>query len=110
RLPRGRAARPQAHVAIPYDGVVRAEVVDVVFAGAVLLVFGSAAAVVVDRVSRRVLIGLGCLLSAAAIVVWAAFALKPEREVAAAAAGLTVCAVFEVGLLAVRRLLAHGRD
>jgi hypothetical protein len=89
---------------------VRAEVVELVFAGAVFVVFGSAAAVVLDRISRRSLIGLGALLSAAALVVWVAFALKPERAVAVAAGGLTVCAAFELGLLALRRLLLHGRD
>jgi hypothetical protein len=89
---------------------VRAEVVELVFAGAVLVVFGSAAAVVLDRISRGWLIRLGALLSAAAVVVWVAFALKPEREVAIAAGGLTVCAAFELGLLALRRLLVQGRD
>jgi uncharacterized protein YukE len=89
---------------------VRAEVVELVFAGAVLVVFGSAAAVVLDRLSRGWLIRIGAFLSAAAVVVWVAFALKPEREIAVAAAGLTVCAVFELGLVVLQRLLAHGRD
>jgi gas vesicle protein len=89
---------------------VRAEVVELVFAGAVVVVFASAAAVVLDRISRSWLLRLSVFLSAAAVVVWVAFALKPERAVAVAAGGLTVCAGFELALLALRRLLVHGRD
>jgi hypothetical protein len=89
---------------------VRADVVEVVFAGAVVVVFVSAAAVGLERVSRVWLIRLSALLSAAAVVAWVAFALKPERAVAVAAGGLTVCAAFELALVALRRLLAHGRD
>jgi hypothetical protein len=48
---------------------VRAEVVELVFAGAVLVVFGSAAAVVLDRLSRGWLIRIGAFLSTAAVVV-----------------------------------------
>ena len=88
----------------------RATVVELVFAGAILVVFGSAAAVLLDRISRRSLIWLGSFLAAAALVVWAAFALKPDRDVAVAAAGLTLCAAVELGLLALRRLLVRGRD
>ncbi len=88
----------------------RAEVVELVFAGAILVVFASAAAVLLDRISRRLLLGLGSFLAAAALVVWVAFALDPDRDVATAAAGLTLCAAAELGLLALRRLLARGRD
>jgi len=89
---------------------VRADVVELVFAGAVVVVFGSAAAVVLERLSRAWLLRLGALLSAAAVAAWVVFALKPERAVAVAAAGLTVCAAFEFAVLTLRRLLAHGRD
>ena len=88
----------------------RAEVVEVVFAGAVLIVFGSAAAVALDRCSRRVLWALGVLLAACAAGAWVFFAIEPGRDVAVAAAGLTVCAGFELGLLALQRLLERSRD
>ena len=88
----------------------RTEVVELVFAGAILVVFGSEAAVLLDRISRRVLLGLGSFLAAAAVVVWVAFALEPDRDVAVAAAGLTLCAAAELGLLVLRRLLTRGRD
>lgn len=88
----------------------RAEIVELVFAGAILVVFASAAAVLLNRSSRNALLGLGSLLSAAALVVWVAFALKPERDVAVAAGGLTFCAAVELGLIALRRLVAQGLD
>ena len=88
----------------------RAEVVEVVFAGAVLIVFGSAAAVALDRCPRKVIWALGILLAACAAGAWVVFAIEPERDDAVAAAGLTVCAAFELGLLAVHRLLERSRD
>src|SRR5438132_1058017 len=89
--------------------VVRAEVLEVVFAGAVLILFGSAAALVLGRLSRAALLFLGVVVSAAAAVGWVLVSLDPGRELAAAAAGLTVCAAAQVGLLVLRRLLEQGR-
>jgi hypothetical protein len=89
---------------------VRADVLELVFAAAVLVVFGSAAATVLGRISRSSLVALGVLVSAAAAAGWALVALEPSRDLALAAAGLTVCAAFELGLLVLRRLLAHGLD
>src|SRR5438093_3195024 len=91
-------------------GLVRAEVLEAVFAGAVLLLFGSAAAVLLGRVSRDSLLALGALVSAAAAAAWVVFALDPNSEIGVAAGGLTVCAAAQLGLLALRRLLEHGRD
>ena len=88
----------------------RADVLELVFAAAVLVVFGSAAATVLGRISRSSLVALGVLVSAAAAAGWALVALEPSRDLALAAAGLTVCAAFELGLLVLRRLLAHGLD
>ena len=82
----------------------RADVLELVFAGAVLVVFGSAAATVLGRFSRRALLALGVLVSAAALAGWVVFALEPSRDLGVAAGGLTVCAVFELGLLVLRRL------
>jgi hypothetical protein len=89
---------------------VRAEVLELVFAGAVLALFGAAAAIVLGRISRSALRALAGLLSAAAVVSWVAFALQPQRDVAVAAGGLTVCAALGLGLLALRELLQRERD
>ena len=88
----------------------RAEVLELVFAGAILVVVGSVAAVVLGRSSRQALLGLGGAVSAAAVAGWVLVALDPSRELAVAAAGLTVCAALELGLLALRRLVERGRD
>src|SRR5947207_2900352 len=89
---------------------VRAEVLDVVFAGAVVVLFGSAAAVVAGRLSRTALLTLGGTVSAAALAAWIVVALDPNRERAAAAAGITVCAAAQLGLVILRRLVQQGRD
>lgn len=88
----------------------RAEVLEFVFAAAVIAVFGAAAAVVLGRISERALRGLAALLCAAALVAWVAFALKPQTDVAVSAGGLTVCAALGLGLLVLRRLVEQGRD
>lgn len=88
----------------------RATVLELVFAGAVLVVFGSAAAVLLGRLSRNALLVLGACAFAAAAAGWAVFALDPSRSLAVSAGGLTVCAAFQLGLLALRRLLERGRD
>ena len=77
---------------------VRAEVLELVFAGAVVVVFASAVAAVFDRVSRKTLVALAAFVSAAAAVAWVSFALEPSREVAVAAGGITVCAALQLGV------------
>src|SRR6478752_341120 len=72
---------------------VRAEVLELVFAAAVVAVFASAAAAVVDRVSRRTLLLLTGVISAVAL----------------AACGITVCAALEGATLVLQRLLARAR-
>jgi hypothetical protein len=89
---------------------VRAEVLELVFAGAVIAVFGAAAAVVLGQISNRALQGLAAILCAAAVVAWVAFALEPQADVAVSAGGLTVCAALGLGLFVLRRLLEQGRD
>src|SRR6266536_3398430 len=91
-------------------GAVRAEVIEVVFAGAVLTLFGSAAALVLRRLSRRTMLWLGAIVAAAAATGWVLFALDPGQALGAAAGGLAVCAAAQFGLLGLERLLAHGRD
>src|SRR5690348_12922018 len=88
---------------------VRADVLELVFAAAAVVVFGSAAAAVVDRVSRRTLLVLTGAVSVAALGGWIVFALGPSRELAVAAGGLTVCAGLEAATLVLQRLLARAR-
>jgi hypothetical protein len=89
---------------------VRAEVLELVFAGAVVAVFASAAAAVFGRVSRTTLLTLAGIVGAAAAVGWVLFALDPSRELAVAAGGLTVCAALELAMVALVRLVERARD
>jgi hypothetical protein len=89
---------------------VREEVFELVFAGAVVAVFGSTAAALFDRVSRSVLLALTGLVGTAAAGAWVAFALKPAQSLAVAAGGLTVCAALQLGTIALRRLVARTKD
>ena len=70
------AARAQADVAWP----LREEVFELIFAGAVVVVFGSAAAAIFDRISRATLLALTWLVAAAAAVAWVVFALDPTQD------------------------------
>ena len=88
---------------------VRAEILELVFAAAVVVVFVSIAAAVVDRVSRRILVALTGAIAVAALAGWIVFALGPSRELAAAAGGLTVCAALEGAAVALQRLVARAR-
>ena len=89
---------------------VRADVLDLVFAAAVVVVFASAAAAVTGRATRQLLLTLTSALAVAAAVGWVVFALHPSSELAVAAGGLTVCAVFELGTLAVLRLVSRAQE
>jgi hypothetical protein len=89
---------------------VRAEVLELVFAGAVVAVFASAAAAVFGRVSRTTLLTLAGIVGAAAVVGWVLFALDPSRELAVAAGGLTVCTALELATVALVRLVERARD
>ena len=89
---------------------VRAEVLELVFAGAVVVVFGSAVAAVFDRVSRKTLVSLAAFVGAAAAVAWISCALQPSREVAVAAGGITVCAALQLGVVYLGRLVAQARQ
>ncbi|HYX89887.1 MAG TPA: hypothetical protein VE753_11000 [Gaiellaceae bacterium] len=86
------------------------EVAELVFAGAVLVVFGSVVAAALGRLSRTALLVLAGILGTVAALAWAACALDPGRERALAGAGLTLCAVLEFGAAWLHRLVARGRD
>ena len=89
---------------------VRAQVLELVFAAAVVAVFASAVAAVFDRVSRSMLLGLAAVVGTAAAAGWVLFALEPSAELAVAAGGLTVCAVLQLGVLVLQRLVARSRE
>jgi hypothetical protein len=89
---------------------VREEVFEAVFAGAVVVVFASLAAALLGRVSRRVLHALTWLVTGAAVAAWVTFALDPSQALGVAAGGLSVCAVLELGTLAVQRLVTRATD
>jgi hypothetical protein len=86
------------------------EVFELVFAGAVLVVFGSVVAAILGRVAQTALIWLAGLVGVAAALAWAAFALDPGRELALAAGALTVCAALELGAVALHRLVERAGD
>ena len=88
---------------------VRAEVLELVFAGAVVAVFASAAAAVFGRISRATVLTLTAAVSVAAAAGWVMFALDPSRELAVAAGGLTVCAALELATLVLLRLVERTR-
>jgi len=89
---------------------VRADVLELVFAGAVVVLFASAAATFFGRASRQALVWLAGLLGIAAAAGWVFFALDPSRDLAVAAGGITVCAAAELLLIALRRLLKRSGD
>ena len=88
----------------------REEVFEAVFAGAVVVVFASVAGALLGRVPRSVLYALTWLVAAAAVAAWVTFALDPSQALGVAAGGLTVCAVLELGTLAVQRLVTRTTD
>ena len=88
---------------------VRADVLELVFAAAVVVVFSSAVAAVFERVSRPTLLALAGIVGAAAAVAWVIFALEPSRELAVAAGGITVCAALQLGVIVLQRLVARSR-
>ena len=89
---------------------VRAEVLELVFAGAVVAVFASAGAAVFGRISRATVFALAAVVSVAAAAGWVLFALDPSRELAVAAGGLTVCAALELATLVLLRLVERARE
>src|ERR1044072_2187402 len=89
---------------------VRADVLELVFAAAAVVVFSSAVAAVFERVSRPTLLALAGIVGAAAAVAWVVFALEPSRELAVAAGGITVCAALQLGVVVLQRLVARSRQ
>src|SRR5207244_10101527 len=93
-----------------YDGRVTIEVAfEVVFACAVLLAAATLAGTALERVGKASILGAAGATGAAVAAAWAAFALRPEVELAIPATGLLACLVAIVGAVALRRGLTHGR-
>lgn len=88
----------------------REEVLELVFAAAVVTTCASAIAALVGRGGRAQLVALTALVAGAAVVGWVVFALEPSRELALAAGGLSVCALLQAGTLALRRLVRSAQD
>ena len=79
------------------------------FACAVLLAAAALAGAALDRAGQWALVGAAGAIGAAAATAWAAFAFRPQVELAISATGLLACLLAIVGALALRRGLAHGR-
>ena len=80
-------------------------IADLIFAGGVVLAALALAGAAFRRVSTSVLMAVAALESVAAVGVWVAFALRHDRSLAVAAAGLTVCTLAAVAALLLRRAL-----
>src|SRR5690349_16778399 len=61
------------------------------------------------RLSRSALLTLAWAVAGVAAAAWVVVALEPGRDAATAAAGITVCAAAQAGLLVLRRLLEQGQ-
>jgi hypothetical protein len=84
-------------------------VLQAVFAGAAVLVAASFAAVLLWQVPRGLLKGAALACAAGAGAGWVLFALAPGLSRAASAAGLTVCAIAELGAFVLAGALARRR-
>ena len=80
-------------------------IADLIFAGGVVLAALALAGAAFRRVSTSVLMAVAALEGVAAVGVWVAFALRHDRSLAVAAAGLTVCTLAAVAALLLRRAL-----
>jgi hypothetical protein len=82
-------------------------IADLVFAAGVVLAALALAGAAFRRVSMSLLGAVAVLEGVAAVGVWVAFALRHDRSLAVAAAGLTVCTLAAVAALLLRRALSR---
>ena len=80
---------------------------DLLFAGGVVLAALALAGAALRRASSSVLATAVILEAVAAVGVWVAFALRHDRSLAVAAAGLTACTLAAVAALLLRRALTR---
>jgi hypothetical protein len=78
---------------------------DLIFAGGVVLAALALAGAAVHRASTRALVAATVLEGAAAVGVWVAFALRHDRPLAVAAAGLTACTLVAGAAVLLSRAL-----
>jgi hypothetical protein len=84
-------------------------IADLVFAAGVVLAAFALAGAAFRHVSTSLLTAVAALEGVAAVGVWVAFALRHDRSLAVAAAGLTVCTLAAVAALVLRRALDRVR-
>ena len=84
-------------------------IADLVFAAGVVLAAFALAGAAFRHVSTSLLTAVAALEGVAAVGVWVAFALRHDRSLAVAAAGLTVCTVAAVAAVLLRRALDRVR-
>lgn len=80
------------------------------FAAAIVVLAASFAVAASGRLSGRSAYGLAALTGLGAAAAWIALAFEPELSLAVAAAGLTVCALAQLGAYALSRLIRRGRS
>ena len=85
-------------------------VLQAVFAGAAVLVAASFVAVLLGRVPPDLFKAVALACAGGAVAGWVTFVLGPSLELGAAAGGLTVCAVAELGAFVLAGALARRRD
>jgi hypothetical protein len=81
------------------------DVFDIVFAAGVVVAAVALAGAALRLLSSTVLAVLTALTFGAAVAAWIAFALRPDRELAVAAAGLSACALVSAASMSLRRAL-----
>src|SRR5262245_52609653 len=81
------------------------DVFDIVFAAGVVAAAASLAGAALRVLSRAALMMLAAAVFGAAVAAWIAFALRQDRALAIAAAGLTVCVLVSVASLLLQRAL-----
>jgi hypothetical protein len=84
-------------------------IADLVFAAGVVLAAFALAGAAFRHVSTSLLTAVAALEGVAAVGVWVAFALRHDRSLAVAAAGLTVCTLAAVAAVVLRRALDRVR-
>jgi gas vesicle protein len=80
------------------------------FAAAIVVLAASFAIASSGRLSGRAAYGLAALTGCGATSAWIALAFEPELSLAVAAAGLTVCALAQLGAYTLSRLIRRARS
>jgi hypothetical protein len=84
-------------------------IVQIVFVAAAVVTVLALTGAVLDRLRRRVLIGIALLVGIAAAGAWIAYGLKAETEIAVAAGGITISFAAALAAVRLRDLLRASR-